>query len=177
MFIFSAETAGQFRPCHNWDTVSELSTGDNSMHCHWTFNFEFGFSPASLGLEFHGLGLGFIQQTTLCLFHYVVATGETLPGVPTAMWHFFSLATSSANGSPPMNVWQRSWGREAPIEQMTCWIWTAISLVGASTSTYSQRRLIQATTLDLYCTTVPTGAFCMTILSSPMNLVPDLLAI
>ena len=92
------------------------------------------------------------------------------------MWHFFSLATSSASGSPPINVWQRSSGRADPIEQMTCWIWTAISLVGASTSTYSQHQLIQDTTLNLYYTTVSTSALCMTIHSSPMNLVHELLA-
>lgn len=58
------------------------------------------------------------------------------PGVPTAIWHFFSFCLSSTTGIPPMKVWHLREGIHCPIELITSKICVAISLVGANTSTY-----------------------------------------
>lgn len=59
-----------------------------------------------------------------------------IPGVPTAIWHFFSFCLSSTTGIPPMKVWHLREGIHCPIELITSQICVAISLVGANTSTY-----------------------------------------
>ena len=60
------------------------------------------------------------------------------PGVPTAMWHgFFSIFLLSSTGKPPINTWQTTLSICEPVEVITSFIWTAISLVGARIRTYS----------------------------------------
>ena len=58
-----------------------------------------------------------------------------LPGVPTTIWHLSNFFQSSSTGNPPMNTWHLSFFINLPIDRITSWVCTAISLVGAIIST------------------------------------------
>ena len=80
---------------------------------------------------YYVLWLHFIQ--------YIVKKISHWPGVPTAIWHgFLSIFLLSSTGNPPMKTWQARLSICEPIEVITSFICTAISLVGARISTCSK---------------------------------------
>ena len=66
---------------------------------------------------------------------------SSIPGEPTAMWHFFSLTLSWLRGVPPMKTWHSKPSIFTPIVVITAWICTAISRVGAKIRICKGQRL------------------------------------
>lgn len=62
----------------------------------------------------------------------------SLPGEPTAIWHFLSLILSWFKGVPPMKTWHSKPSILIPIVVITACICTAISRVGAKTRIWNK---------------------------------------
>lgn len=73
------------------------------------------------------------------------------PGDPTAMWHFLRLILSWLTGVPPMKTWHCRPSMALPIAMTTEWICTAISRVGASTSTCHRKGNLGQCTMSILC--------------------------